>query len=136
MKKIYLAIPYSKIDMVSSFNQANEATIKLLEQGYNVYSPITHSHVLTYERKELPHTWDFWEKIDKQFIDWADEVWVLVPEEGYFYVANSTGVQAELKYAEETKKVVRFIESRNGALQNYQTSILDFETYGEDLRKK
>lgn len=103
MKKIYLAIPYSGMT-ASSYFQANRAMAVLLKLGYNVFSPITHSHPMS--DYNMPQNWEFWEKIDYQFIDWADEVIVLIPNEGHLVVNDSTGVQAEIKYAEKTGKPV------------------------------
>lgn len=103
MKKVYLAIPYSGMEE-SSFKQATLAAVKILRLGYNVYSPITHSHPLTVYN--VPGDWEFWQKIDFQFIDWCDEVWVLTPEEGEEKVNNSVGVQAEIDYAKRTNKKV------------------------------
>jgi nucleoside 2-deoxyribosyltransferase len=107
MIKIYLAIPYSGMEE-SSFEQANEATVKLLKQGFNVFSPITHSHPLT--RFDLPGTWEFWSKIDYQFLDWCDVCLVLVPKEGEEKVIASVGVKAEIDYAIKKNKLVLFGE--------------------------
>lgn len=108
MKKIYLAIPYTGMQE-SAYEQANLGTVMLLNEGYNVFSPITHSHPLTkLNMYEIPHTWEYWQHIDYQFIDWADELWVLIPKEGLEKVENSTGVQAEIKYAKETGKQITF----------------------------
>ena len=91
----------------SSYEQANLATVLLLNLGYNVISPITHCHSLTkIEGYDLPGTWDFWKEIDYQFIDWADEVFVLVPKEGMERIENSIGVQEEIKYAVKCDKQV------------------------------
>ena len=99
MLKVYLAIPYTGIEE-SSFKQVNEATALILNSGkwVNVFSPISHSHHIS-EKYDLPGNWEFWEAIDYQFIDWADEVWILIPSEGSELVNNSTGVQAEKRYA-------------------------------------
>ena len=97
----------------SSYNQANLGSVLILNQGMNVFSPITHSHPLTkLDKYEVPHTWDYWQHIDYQFIDWCDELWVLVPTErdGKERVENSTGVTAEIKYAVEQNKPVKFFE--------------------------
>ena len=97
----------------SSFDQANLATVILMKQGYNVISPITHCHSLrAVEGYDLPGTWDFWQKIDYQLIDKCDEVFVLIPEQGMQRVVDSTGVQAEIKYATETGKPVTMIDIR------------------------
>jgi len=109
MKKIYLAIPYSNMEQ-SSYAQANEMTVNLLNLGYNVFSPITHSHPLTLINRKVPGTWEFWQEIDYQFIDWADEIWVVIPREGASKVNESIGVQAEIKYAEENNKPIKYVE--------------------------
>ena len=122
MKKIYLAIPYTGMQE-SAYEQANLATVLLLNQNYNVFSPITHSHPLTLlDMYEIPHTWEYWQHIDYQFIDWCDEVWVLIPKEGIDKVRNSTGVQAEIDYAHSHNKPVKYIQIKNV-----------LETFSEDL---
>jgi hypothetical protein len=107
MKKIYLAIPYSGIQE-SSYEQATRATAELMsgDHDVNVFSPITHSHPLT--QHGVRGDWDFWKKIDFQFIDWADEVWVVVPNEGIKHILMSVGVIAEINYANESKKPVHY----------------------------
>ena len=113
--KVYLCIPYSGMEE-SSYLQANLGTVAVLENGHNVYSPITHSHPLTkLTENKLPGNWEFWSAIDYQFIDWADELWVLIPTEGEERVLNSTGVQAEIKYAIEKGKSVKYMKQVNKA---------------------
>lgn len=107
MTKIYLAVPYSGMEE-SSYQQANEAMIKLLEKGNVVYSPITSSHVTTLSPNEIPQTWDFWWNIDRNFIDWADEVWVLVPRQGIDAVVSSRGVTDEVVYALDRGMTVKY----------------------------
>ena len=107
LKKIYLAIPYRGMEQ-SSYEQATELTSRIInEYGYNVFSPITHSHPLT--RYGVKGDWEFWQFIDFQFIDWADEVWVVIPTEGMQKVINSQGVIAEIAYADMNNKKVNFI---------------------------
>ena len=116
MKKVYLCIPYSGMEE-SSYHQANAATLAVLKNGENVFSPITHSHPLTHIVGEtVPGNWEFWQKIDYQFIDWADEIYVLIPREGEEKVLNSIGVQAEIKYAKEHNKPVYYIKVINGQI--------------------
>jgi len=130
MKKIYLAIPYTGM-LESSYEQANAATIKIMQLGHNPFSPITHSHPLTkFEENGLPTTWEFWEKIDYQFIDWADEVWVCLPEEGLQPVLNSIGVQAEIKYAKlHNKPIKAIINPHKEDLLSYELDIHDYDEY-------
>jgi hypothetical protein len=109
MKKIYLAIPYSGM-VESSYEQANKAAAELMSgsEDINVFSPITHSHPLT--KYGVRGDWEFWKKVDFQFIDWAEEVWVIVPEEGIKRVLMSVGVIAEINYANESKKPVKYLK--------------------------
>lgn len=115
MKKVYLAIPYTDM-MESSFQQANEATALILNKGTNVFSPISHCHHIAKEY-DLPKTWNFWKQIDYQYIDWADEVWVLCPIEGLSKIKESTGVQAEIKYAKDNDKKIRLIRVNNNQIE-------------------
>lgn len=114
MKRIYLALPYSGM-RESSYEQATTAACLVLEMGCNVFSPITHGHAMA-EIKDLPTDWDFWEEIDKQFIEWADEVWVLIPREGLEKVRDSRGVIAEIAYAKVLNRPVRFFHNEDDKL--------------------
>ena len=118
MKKIYLAIPYSGM-VESSYEQANKAAAELMSGSdkINVFSPITHSHPLT--QYGVRGDWEFWKKVDFQFIDWAEEVWVVVPEEGIKRVLMSVGVIAEINYANESKKTVKYLK------RNPKTNVLE-----------
>jgi hypothetical protein len=109
MKKIYLAIPYSGM-CESSYEQATKATAELIigTDNVNIFSPITHSHPLT--AHGVNGTWDFWKRVDFQFIDWADEVWVYIPKEGIETIVKSVGVVAEMNYANETGKKIRYFK--------------------------
>lgn len=119
-KKIYLAIPYSGIEE-SSYEQANLATSILINsRNLNVFSPITHSHPLT--KIGIRGTWDYWKILDFQFIDWADEVYVLVPEEGIIKNFLSTGVVEEIRYATSKGKPVQFIS----ILKDKHSAIIKF----------
>lgn len=118
MKKIYLAVPYSGIQS-SSYAQATKMTALIMTTIHetNVFSPITHSHPLA-SKYGMKGDWEFWQKIDYQFIDWADEIWVLIPEEGIDSVLNSIGVMAEIKYAKQTKKPIRYIYELAGQIKS------------------
>ena len=114
MKKIYLGIPYTGMEE-SSFKQATEAaSIIINEEGHNVFSPITHSHPLT--KFGVKGTWDYWQKIDCQYIDWCDEVIVLIPKEGIERIKKSAGVNAEIEYASSKKKPVTFVTLIEGKI--------------------
>lgn len=106
MKKIYLAIPYRGMEEMS-YQQATAAACAVLASGRNVFSPITHSHPMS-EMAGLPGDWEFWKQVDYQFIDWADEVWVVIPREGLERVQKSEGVMAEVTYAKDKDMPVRY----------------------------
>ncbi len=114
LTKIYLAIPYRGMEQ-SSYDQATKAaTIMLNSYSCNVFSPITHSHPIA--KNGVKDTWEYWQQIDFQFIDWADEVWVLIPEEGIGKVFDSEGVKGELSYAKKNNKVIRYISVKDGQI--------------------
>ncbi len=107
--RIYLACPYSHDSRVIKVNRYRAATQKvgeLMRQGYIVYSPITSSHPVVSQCRDMPTGWDYWEKADRTFLEWCDEVWVLCLD-GW---KESKGVQAEIKIAEELGKKVVYIE--------------------------
>jgi hypothetical protein len=105
MKKIYLAIPYSSIDHELSFRVANKKTAELMNSGYIVYSPISHSHIIAKDH-DLPKGWEFWKRIDREFITWSDELWV-IKLKGW---KESSGVQAEIMIALEMGKTIKSME--------------------------
>ena len=114
MKKIYLAIPYSGM-CESSFEQSLVVTTHLMKSGdVNIFSPIINSHLLA--KSGLSGDWSFWETIDKQYVEWCDEIWVLIPKEGFSYVINSKGVQEEIVYGKELKKSIKYIYFENNEI--------------------
>lgn len=117
MKKIYLGISYSGMEE-SSFDQVTEATAMIInELEYNVFSPITHSHHLV---KHGSHgSWDFWQRIDYQFLDFCDEAWFLIPKEGEIKLLQSTGVCAEITYAKTNRKPVKFVKKVGNKIVEY-----------------
>ena len=107
MKKIYLATPYTGMED-SAFEQVNSTAASLIKDGYCVYSPISHWHIIAKENN-LPKDWNFWASMDKQFIEWCDDLYVLVPKEGYDKVLSSSGVQEEIEYAIKLNKTISII---------------------------
>ena len=109
MRKIYLATPYSHPDppvRLFRFDAVNKVAAQLMSDGFLVFSPISHTHPIA-EAGDLPKGWEFWKEYDKTFIEWADEVYVLKAQ-GW---ETSTGVQAEIKIAEEMGKPVVYLEA-------------------------
>jgi hypothetical protein len=62
-----------------------------------------HNHPLV--AHGLPTGWDFWEGIDRRFLELCDEVVVLTVD-GW---RESAGVQAEIRIASQLGKLVRYL---------------------------
>jgi hypothetical protein len=122
MKRIYLAIPYTGMEE-ASFEIATRLTAKFLNEGLNIFSPITHSHPL--KRYNLPGDWGFWSEVDYQFIEhFAEELIIVVPANGGMdSIMKSIGVQAEIEFAKKLHKpITYYIESTDNLIPyNYET---------------
>ena len=108
---IYLASPYSHPDPAvreARYHAACRATASLLRAGMVVFSPVVHSHPLV--AFSLPGGWDFWERIDREYLARCDEVVVLMLG-GW---RESVGVWAEIEIARESGKPVRFLGVGDG----------------------
>ena len=106
MTKIYLATPYSHPDKtvrIARYKAVNKKAAELMEAGYIVFSPISHSHsIAEYLHPELRCSWPFWKTQDIPLLDWADELWVMEVD-GW---DKSTGVLAEIKHAKKSGKPI------------------------------
>lgn len=105
MNLVYLASPYSHPEAhirEFRFDAACKATVALIRQGHNVFSPIVHSHPLV--AHGMGGAWSDWIKIDHDWISRCDEVVVLCLE-GW---TESVGVRAEIEYAKSIGKPVRY----------------------------
>ena len=104
---IYLASPYSHPDQAverQRFDAVCQAAAALMRRGLAVFSPIAHSHAIA--RFGLPTDWAFWQRYDRAFLAWCDELWVLTLP-GW---EQSAGVRAEMEIAREMGKPVRLID--------------------------
>lgn len=105
--RVYLATSYSHPDpevREARFQAVNTVAAKLMRDGHQVYSPISHTHPIALAG-DLPKGWDFWEAYDRTFIEWAEEVHILMAD-GW---QESAGVKGEIKIAAELGKLVRYI---------------------------
>ena len=94
--KVYLAIPYSGIEK-ESFFVANKVSALMMKKDIIVFSPISHSHPMAIQ-EGTPGNWEFWEKFDRSFIEWADEVHVVViGKDGQKLINKSTGLKLKLR---------------------------------------
>jgi len=107
-KRIYLACPYWHEDpemREERYQMVTSKTARLMELGYQVFSPITHSHPISLNMKNKGH--DFWMKQDYPYIElWADEVWVYAID-GW---RESRGVGLEIEYAHSLDMEVRIVK--------------------------
>jgi len=106
-KKVYLAIPYSHPERavrLERFELANRKAAELINQGYIVFSPISMSHPMC-EVADLPGDWAYWEKFDKAFLEFVDELYVVMAD-GW---TESVGVNAEIEIMQGMGKPVRFL---------------------------
>ncbi len=94
----YLAGPYSHPSpsvSVGRYTELTKATAWLMnEKGWNVFSPITHSHPLHIVAK-MRGDWAFWKRVDTQYVKLSKRLVVLTLP-GW---ENSIGVTAEVKIA-------------------------------------
>lgn len=96
---IYLATPYAHEDpavMERRFDAVTRFAGRLMQLGVLVYSPITHNHPIA-TRIDLPRTWDYWAQFDLAILATCSQLLVLKLD-GW---QKSTGVRAEIEYAEE-----------------------------------
>lgn len=109
MNKIYLAIPYTWNPAVSELI-ANHVAAELMQKNV-VFSPISHSHsIADHMHPELRISQEFWMAQDIPFVEWADEIVVIViGERGNELIEHSKGVQTELAEARKLNKPIRYL---------------------------
>lgn len=112
---IYLAVPYSgsHYQRHLRFVEANKAAGMLMQQGHHVFSPISHTHPIK-EVCGLDGDFTFWREYDERMILLCSMLAVL-PIPGW---TCSIGVQSEIKFALENKKLVRYIDTYDYRLRD------------------
>lgn len=104
---IFISTPYSHPDrlvMIDRFETTCQVVAKLLNQGKFPISPIVHGHPTTHYG--VRGDWEFWNNYCHEFII-ASHIVYVVDMEGW---RESTGVQAEIKFAKEINKPVYLID--------------------------
>lgn len=110
--KVYLAIPYTGMEE-KSFKTVNAIAAKLFRNGQIVYSPISHWHSVALEN-DLPTVWDYWERLDTEFLKWCDYILMVdVGENGKELIKNSKGCTAELKIAKDLGKEIKYYKIKD-----------------------
>lgn len=105
---IYLASPYTHKDpkvAEERFHKINRAAAKLMNEGHNVFSPISMCHPISMAH-DLPTTWEFWKSLDYAFLSCSYKL-VVLKLDGY---KESVGVNAEIKIAKEMGIVIEEME--------------------------
>ena len=107
--KIYLACPFSHKYFWMRWYRfwvVTRCAAKLMQDGYVVFSPISHSFpVAWFLPKKLMQCWDFWKKQDFAWVKECDVFFILMLP-GW---KDSTGVNDEWSYAAgKFKRVVQF----------------------------
>jgi len=117
MKLIYLASIYSVdkedgtaptlAEMKARTRKVTEKAAEIMQQGYNVFSPLTHScPIADFISEENRVSHDFWLRLDFDIIKRCDELWVyMLP--GW---DRSYGIAKEIEFAEENGIPVKFIK--------------------------
>ncbi len=105
----YLASPYTAAteeERVQRYEQVCRVAggLMITRPGTVIFCPISHSHPIA-TRFELPTTWEFWLAQDKAFLECSCKLIVLMLP-GW---ETSTGVQAEIKIAEELGLPIEYI---------------------------
>jgi len=109
-KKIYLAIPYSDPDpevRKGRFELVNRMAVELLEEGFNIWSPISHSHPISLYMDNSNDS-DFWCENSLAFLEHCDEL-VVYCLQGW---KESRGVTKEIKFAKSHKIPIRYLENK------------------------
>lgn len=105
--KIYMAFPYwhkSPAAQNELIYEAKKAAARLIKEGYQVYSPL--SHKLAVENSGVSLNKESWKRIHREFIIWADEFWV-------FQIAGpaeSPEFPLELEMAFSELKIVKYFK--------------------------
>lgn len=105
---IYLAQPYSDDDpkiREERFRLGAKKAAEFMNQGMTIFSPISMCHPMSIYGK-LPGNWEFWEKFDRAYLSCCKKV-IVYKLEGW---EKSTGVQAEIKIAQELDIPVEYID--------------------------
>jgi len=122
MKLIYLASIYSVEDkygckptihlMKHRTELATKKTAELMQLGYNVFSPLTHSDpVADFISEENRTSHEFWLERDFDIIKRCDELWVYcLPQWDKSY-----GISKEIEFAKENNIPIKYIKETDEA---------------------
>lgn len=105
---IYLACPYQHRDpqiMIERFEAINKIAALLIQRGYYIFSPISHTHPIAIAAK-LPQGWEYWNSYDRLML-WRCDRLLVAKLPGW---DQSIGVLAEIGIAKEFNKPIEYWE--------------------------
>ena len=107
----YLAIPYTW-NPAKSFEIANKVAAKLMQEGKVIFSPISHSHVVTDHMDEQFRTsQSFWMAQDLPLLSVCDElIMIVVGKDGMDLIMTSKGCVSEMKEALDRNMKISYYE--------------------------
>ena len=82
---------------------------EFLMEGKYPFSPILHCHKLSLNY-DLPKSYPFWQKLDRNYIDHCSEVYVLMMRDDYGDWEKSVGISDEIFYAKKIGKKITYIK--------------------------
>jgi len=106
---VYMAMPYSvgnadPVVRACRYNFSCDLAAKLLETGFYVFSPITHSHPISQCMNNSKHH-DFWLKQDEVYMDMCETVFIYSGLDEIW--RNSDGIDYEIDYMRKSNKPIR-----------------------------
>ena len=108
-KIIYLAIPYTW-NPTKAFDIANRVAADLMEEGYIIFSPISHSHPIAdwmEDSKRLSQ--EFWMHQDLPILDMCSELkLIVVGKDGMQLIEQSRGCQREKQQAINNQQPITY----------------------------
>ncbi|NIV93774.1 DUF1937 family protein [candidate division KSB1 bacterium] len=111
---IYLACPYSHDDpaiRALRFRVVTQFASKLMMDGFSIFSPITHCHPIA-EFGDLPTSWFYWRKYDREMIEMCDSIMVLMLPGWKELIENdnSDRFSENIRLSKELNKSIQYID--------------------------
>jgi len=129
---VYVAIPYTW-NKELSFEIANKVSAILMESGYNVFSPISHSHNIDYYIT-VKTDFNFWMEQDLCILHKCDKLIIVRINDKYGdeLIKNSPGCQKELNLAKELDIPIEILDYHCKIFEdvrNYNVGKSDYSKY-------
>ena len=103
-----MATPYTHKDpkiRQKRFEEINKVALRLINEGYYVFSPISHCHPIA-KAGNLPTDWEFWGEYCREILRHCCIMFVYM-QDGW---EKSVGIKEEIKIAKEMGILIEYIE--------------------------